>query len=163
MTVNASDREWFDRTGYLVCPDVVDRATLDDLGRRLDDLLAGDLPLPAGHLIDQFGRGGRLQLRKVRSLNAIDDTFRDLARLPPIANRVADLLDDEPLLFRDVTIVKPAYNGVPFHWHQDSAYWDVSPPAPVSVWVRWPMSGQTPARSKSSPAATASLSSTTCT
>ncbi len=48
---------------------------------------------------------------------------------------VETLLGTRARVFRDVLIVKPRLSQACFSYHQDSAFWDVEPPALVSCWL----------------------------
>ena len=48
---------------------------------------------------------------------------------------VGDLLGDEAYLFNEQWVVKGAYTGMKFSWHQDSGYWGLDPAEVVTAWI----------------------------
>jgi ectoine hydroxylase-related dioxygenase (phytanoyl-CoA dioxygenase family) len=120
-------RRKYREDGYLVLDAVVDDELIELVER------AAAEALEESRVVSRVTGGDVLQ--KVPGLTRSNDVFRRLATDPAIAGVVEELLGEEPLIFRDVLVVKPAREGAALDWHQDSAYWDVDPPALVSAWV----------------------------
>ena len=78
-----------------------------------------------------------LQVRKFMFFVDEEPVFRDmLSAESPIAQVAGELLEDEPLLFQDMALIKPPRIGATKPWHQDSAYFSVSPlDAVCGVWI----------------------------
>jgi len=59
-----------------------------------------------------------------------------VAHHPTLLATVAEILGDEPALFADQALLKPPGGGREKPWHQDNAYFDLVPGAPVvGVWI----------------------------
>jgi ectoine hydroxylase-related dioxygenase (phytanoyl-CoA dioxygenase family) len=133
ITLTQVDKRKFDEDGYVVVEHVLTPEQIEHLAAKARSLLgrAAD----SGQVVDRFGAGEQPVLRKVRGLVRSDPDFRELATSPAMVDVVEELFGEEALIFRDVLVVKPAHEGAAFEWHQDSAYWDIDPPALISAWV----------------------------
>jgi ectoine hydroxylase-related dioxygenase (phytanoyl-CoA dioxygenase family) len=120
----------FRRDGYLV----VEGACVDQLSTlraKADELLQS--PDNGANL--RFGGGAGPTLIKLSQLADRDATFRALAQSKAIVDVLEELIGPARL-FRDVLFTKPAKDGAVVRYHQDIAFWDVSPPeAVVSAWI----------------------------
>src|SRR5262249_33947914 len=83
----------------------------------------------------RFNAEGKVDFRKVPNLAFQSEEFRAIVCEPGVARVVRWCLGRPALLFRDLMVVKPAPEGPPLDYLQDSAYWDVEPKSLVSVWV----------------------------
>ncbi len=87
------------------------------------------------HVQLQWDGSRRLRLVKVPQPGRADPAFKALVHDQSIVDVVEELIGPGALLYRDVVVGKPAGSGGELSEHQDSAYWDVHPPALVSAWV----------------------------
>lgn len=131
MVLTADDRAAFERKGYIVVPGVLSNDRLARVNERVRELLARR----DADVVSRYGEGKQPVLHKIRSLVNNDPVFRELGQDANIVDIVEELFDEAALIFRDVLVVKPPREGVVVHWHQDSAYWDIDPPALVSAWI----------------------------
>ncbi|MEX0325810.1 MAG: phytanoyl-CoA dioxygenase family protein [Puniceicoccaceae bacterium] len=78
-----------------------------------------------------------LQVRKVMYFADEEPVFRDmLSQEGPIVRIAEELLEDNALLFQDMALIKPPRIGATKPWHQDNAYFSVSPlDAVCGVWI----------------------------
>lgn len=129
--VNASLIDEYRENGYVVLEDVVDPAALSAAADSLRQRQTEAAQLARS---DRYNKAGRIDFSKIPNLAKNDETFRRLASLPAVVRAVESLLGHQCLLFRDVMVVKPARDGAPLDYHQDSAYWDIEPRALVSAW-----------------------------
>jgi len=54
----------------------------------------------------------------------------------PIASIVHDLIEDDPLFYQSMALIKPPHIGATKPWHQDNAYFSVSPLESIcGVWI----------------------------
>lgn len=83
---------------------------------------------------DRYNTAGRVDFRKIPNLAKSAEVFRQLASAPAVVAAVETLLGQQALIFRDVMVVKPARDGAPLDYHQDSEYWDIEPRALISAW-----------------------------
>jgi ectoine hydroxylase-related dioxygenase (phytanoyl-CoA dioxygenase family) len=118
--------------GYIFLEDAVDHAQLEAAALSLQQLASG---LWKPEHSDRYNKSGRLDFTKIPNLAKQSEPFRHLASSPRLVGAVEALLGQRALIFRDVAIVKPARDGAPFTYHQDSEYWDVEPRALISAWV----------------------------
>jgi len=114
--------------GWLLLEDVIEPADLD--GARAS--LATSSTVERS---DRYSKSGRVDFTKIPNLAKNDESFRRLASSPRLVSAVEALLGQPALIFRDVLIAKPARDGAPFTYHQDSEYWDVKPAALLSAWI----------------------------
>jgi phytanoyl-CoA hydroxylase len=136
------EKEFFDENGYLVVPDLLSQRELAELRTRVDAALAGSEP--------QFGdfdvqweptTKDRQDLPRAQRLRIMfhlchrDPFFWSHATRPAIVDRMANLLGPDIKLYTDQLFVKGPYNGSEVPWHQDSAYWPVTPCNVISVWT----------------------------
>ena len=133
MPLTDADRRKFAEEGYVVVENVLAPEQIERVVAKARSVLGNGSD--SGQVVDRFGSGEQPVLRKVRGLVRSDPVFRELATSPAIVDVVEELLGEEALIFRDVLVVKPAHEGAAFEWHQDSAYWDIDPPALISAWV----------------------------
>ena len=117
--------------GWVLLEDVVPEAKLQAAAESLRSREAAQ----AVARTDRYNESGRIDFQKIPNLARRDEAFRALACTPAVTAAVAQLLEQEPLLFRDVMICKPARDGASLDYHQDSAYWDVEPRALISAWM----------------------------
>jgi ectoine hydroxylase-related dioxygenase (phytanoyl-CoA dioxygenase family) len=114
--------------GWVLLENVVERADLDAAAVRLSTLSTMGRS-------DRYSNSGRVDFTKIPNLSKNDEAFRRLASSPRLVAAVEALLAQPALIFRDVVIAKPAREGAPFTYHQDSEYWDVRPNALLSAWI----------------------------
>jgi ectoine hydroxylase-related dioxygenase (phytanoyl-CoA dioxygenase family) len=124
--------EQYQSRGYIFLEDAVDHVQLEAATLSLRELASSSARLERS---DRYNKFGRLDFTKIPNLAKQSEPFRRLASSPRVVETVEALLGQRALIFRDVAIVKPAHDGAPFTYHQDSEYWDVEPRALVSAWV----------------------------
>jgi len=78
-----------------------------------------------------------LQVRKFMSFQEEAPVFREmLSSSGPLLPIVEDLLEDTAILFQTMALIKPPKIGATKPWHQDNAYFSVTPlEAVIGVWV----------------------------
>lgn len=97
-------------------------------------------PLPGETIQDprQLPReAAELRVRKLMNFCCASEFLNRLAMVPRrIHGVVASLLGANPILFQDMALVKPPYVGSEKPWHQDNAYFAVTPlEAVLGVWI----------------------------
>lgn len=122
--------ESYRRDGFVVVDGLINDEILSDLEAKFFRQ-----QYSANDVIARYQSGGQVDWKKVRNLAEKDDSFFALATLPEVVNIVEVLIGDEPLLFRDVMVVKPKKHGARLSYHQDSEFWDIVPSDLVSVWI----------------------------
>jgi ectoine hydroxylase-related dioxygenase (phytanoyl-CoA dioxygenase family) len=78
-----------------------------------------------------------LRVRKLMYFCSASEALNHLARSHSrIAGVVSSLIGPDPILFQDMALVKPPYVGSEKPWHQDNAYFAVTPLESVlGVWI----------------------------
>jgi ectoine hydroxylase-related dioxygenase (phytanoyl-CoA dioxygenase family) len=125
----------FDTTGYLVVPDLIDRATLADVERDLDSFEAEvDVFLQT----QEHGRFSIVETGAITAaIHAVErsDAARRLSRDPRIVGLCADLVGPDVRLYWDQAVYKKTEKPRVFPWHQDNGYAYVEPQAYLTVWL----------------------------
>ena len=133
---------FFRREGYLV----VDRAFAPEcIAAAINavcDLIDGKNPDFRGVQLEAAHRGSDLKgaalhcaVRKLMGFVDCDDRFPALAHDPALRGVLSQLMDDEPVLFQEMALLKPP-GGREKPWHQDCAYFNVHPDTTViGVWI----------------------------
>jgi ectoine hydroxylase-related dioxygenase (phytanoyl-CoA dioxygenase family) len=120
----------YHQKGYCILQGAVQTDDLDGATRSLQEQSSS---VPDSQT-DRYNKDGRVDFRKISNLAKKNEAFRNLASYPAVVSAIEALLGQRALLFRDVMVVKPARDGAHLGFHQDSAYWDVTPRALVSAW-----------------------------
>jgi ectoine hydroxylase-related dioxygenase (phytanoyl-CoA dioxygenase family) len=130
--IDEAQQRQFRERGFIVVENLLPPARVAEVRRRAEEIVAG-----GGNRkpLERFGREGKVVLRKVQSLCSTDAVFSALAHDPLLVDVIEELFGEPALIFRDVLVVKPPHDGSKLHWHQDSAYWDIEPPALISAWI----------------------------
>lgn len=78
-----------------------------------------------------------LLIRKFANFTQEVEFFDQMAQAHPrVQGVVQSILGANPLLFQDMALVKPPFIGVAKPWHQDNAYFAVSPlESVIGVWI----------------------------
>lgn len=75
-------------------------------------------------------------VRKLIFFVSFDDRLRRISEDPGLLAAVESLIGEKPVLFADQALLKPPGIGREKPWHQDKAFFDVRPGAPVvGVWI----------------------------
>jgi phytanoyl-CoA hydroxylase len=144
MALSAAQKDRYDRDGFLILEGLVSRAQVDALLRRLDQIVGETASRPAGVRlqVEPAIAGGEAaaatyadSLRKAEGLVEHDELFAGLARSPELLGIFTDILGRDLKLFRDALMMKPPRHGSAKPYHQDSAYWQIDPPALASCWL----------------------------
>ena len=133
---------FFRREGYLV----VDRAFAPECiaaaANAVYDLIDGKNPDFRGVQLEAAHRGSDLKgaalhcaVRKLMGFVDCDDRFPALAHDPALRGVLSQLMDDEPVLFQEMALLKPP-GGREKPWHQDCAYFNYPlDTVIVGVWI----------------------------
>jgi phytanoyl-CoA hydroxylase len=78
-----------------------------------------------------------LKVRKLMYMSADSPWLSSLARTHAgIQGVLASLLGPQPVFYQDMALIKPPLIGIEKPWHQDSAYFDISPLDGVAgIWI----------------------------
>lgn len=135
QTLTPTQKAAFDRDGYVVVPDVVDPATLEELVAEIDALEAADdallAQLPDGRI--DIAESGAITFTlhpAIRSTAA-----RAFAAHPTLVGLTRDLLGPDVNLYWDQAVYKKTEKRRRFPWHQDTGYTFVEPQHYLTCWV----------------------------
>ena len=147
------------RDGYLAIPDLLSpgevAAARTRMSRLVADMVARFTEMPAGNVMHDATVGWHVQfepqqqitdltdpelelkIRKLMGYTRADDWFRALAHEHPRLRGVLEsILGPASVLFQDMALVKPPRVGSEKPWHQDNAYFRVTPlEQVVGVWI----------------------------
>lgn len=137
--------EQFAEAGYLVVERAFDQETVAAALAGLDHLIDGGredfhgLQFEAAAPSDIDRRPAAEKLRWIRKLMTFvdyDPRLHAVAYDPQLLGVLRRLMDDEPVLFQSMALLKPPGVGTEKPWHQDCAYFDVPPDCGVvGVWI----------------------------
>ena len=130
-------REYRDQ-GYVVVRSLFSRELVLAWRERAERMLGEDDPQKNPHAVftqKAYSHEGKLRFAKVNGLLDRDTAWARELQDGAFSEVIEALLGVGARRFRDVLVVKPARTGGELSAHQDSAYWDVDPPALVSAWV----------------------------
>lgn len=140
MKLTETQKKSFEDNGYLVVPDIIAKAQLEELRSKIDQVLDGAIKPETGGNNGDF----RLQMEpgikddpriprreKIRVAFDLCHThsfFYNHATRPEILDVVESLLGPSIRLYTDQLFVKPAHHGSEVPYHQDHAYWKMAEP-----------------------------------
>lgn len=141
----AAQHAQFNRDGYLAIADLLTRTEVDSARAALSALVQQHAAAPGtlGRLHVQFEPGvpadsaEELRVRKLMWFCAVNPALDNLAqRHPKIRGIVESILGANPILFQEMALIKPPFIGSEKPWHQDNAYFSVTPlDAVLGVWI----------------------------
>jgi len=106
-----------------------------------DGYLIPDFRMPAGILATIRARHSALVDRYPAyrdycpALLDLDPGFLEACSQPAIVEMVSALVGEDLALWNASFFAKPAHNGKRTPWHQDGAYWPITPLATCTVWL----------------------------
>jgi phytanoyl-CoA hydroxylase len=133
--ISATERAAFERDGFLVRPELIDRATLTSLRAELDDLEAEVDRLlaeqPDGRL--HIAEAGAITFTVHAVLRSA--AARAVTKDPALLGLCRDLLGPEVNLYWDQAVYKKPEKPRRFPWHQDTGYTFVEPQHYLTCWI----------------------------
>ena len=124
----------FHRDGLLVIERFFDLAMTDEIERELAHCLEQlDPENPNGRVV--YEKGPQRKIRNVFELHEGNEYFAKLAQSPELVELARMIFDDEPLLVSVELFAKPAQVGSEVPYHQDNAYFNLTPEQALTCWV----------------------------
>ncbi len=116
---------FFHEQGYLVIAEAFSPDQVADAGDAVDDLIDGKQPEFRGVQLEASAHGQKRTgaVRKLMNFVDWDERFQPLATDPDLLDVLARLMDDTPILFQEMALLKPP-GGREKPWHQDCAYFN---------------------------------------
>jgi phytanoyl-CoA hydroxylase len=133
--INEAQARAFDREGFFVLEDGLDRATLDALLAAIDPIEATE----EQYLREKLGgkrliaRAGEITFTTQLALRA--PAVRALVCGPVFQDLCHDLIGPNARLYWDMAVYKKPGTTEPFPWHQDNGYTFVDPQQYLTCWV----------------------------
>ena len=135
----------FHEQGYLAIRRAFTPQQIESVGQAMWDLIDGKSQDFKGLLAEAAKRGRfpkltgearRDSVRKIWKFVDHDTRLNDLAHDPNILSVLSRLMDDTPILFQDMGLIKPPHIGREKPWHQDCAYFNYPVGTTVvGVWI----------------------------
>jgi phytanoyl-CoA hydroxylase len=137
--LDASQISRFHRDGYLLGPNVVDRASLETLRAELDRVIEqrdrADVPQPTR--VSNLGGDESHPVWQIVNIWLASDAFRHLLNIEGLGEAMQALIGGDHIrLWHDQVQYKPKDIGGTTAWHQDWPYWPtMSQPNAVTAWI----------------------------
>ncbi len=133
---------FFHEQGYLAIAEAFSPDQVADAGDAVYDLIDGKKPEFRGVQLEASAQGQKLTgtarrgaVRKLMNFVDWDERFQPLATAPALLDVLARLMDDTPVLFQEMALLKPP-RGREKPWHQDCAYFNYPLGATIiGVWI----------------------------
>ena len=118
--------------GLLIVAELFDPAKVVEIERELIRYI-GQMDRRRSDVV--YEPGTDRKIRNVFHMHQDDEYFASLAREPRLLNLVKGILNDEPLLMTVELFAKPARVGSEVPYHQDNAYFNLTPDDALTVWL----------------------------
>lgn len=135
----------FREQGYLAIKQAFTPKQIQNIGQAMWDLIDGKNPdfkglqAEAGQRADfdtLTGETRRDAVRKLWQFIDYSQPLKDLAYHPQLIKIITCLMNDNPVLFQDMGLIKPPHIGREKPWHQDCAYFNYPiETTVVGVWI----------------------------
>lgn len=135
----------FHEQGFLAIRQAFGPETVQSMGQAMWDLIDGKNPefkglqAEAGQRADfdqLTGEQRRDAVRKLWQFIDYDQRLKDLAENPKLIQTITRLMNDTPILFQDMGLIKPPRIGREKPWHQDCAYFNYPvETCVIGVWI----------------------------
>ena len=133
--VGAAEIEHFYQNGYMVIHHAFNAQEVQGGIDGLLHLLSGAKPEYTGVMYEQAAKGIDVAslppeqrqdyVRKFMWFTPHDERLDALARHPRLLDVVTRIMEEPPVLFQDMALLKPPHIGREKPWHQDHAYFDL--------------------------------------
>jgi len=144
--VGEAEIEFFLQNGYLAIDNAFDAQEVKDALDGMLYLLSGANPKFTGVMYEQKSQGVDVMtmsveqrqdyVRKFMYFTPYDTRLDALAHHPRLLDVVTRIMNEPPILFQDMALLKPPHIGREKPWHQDHAYFDLPLETIVlGVWI----------------------------
>ncbi|MBM3737222.1 MAG: phytanoyl-CoA dioxygenase family protein [Acidobacteria bacterium] len=142
MNLNPSQfsgwKQDYERDGFFTLPNLLDASLHAALDAELDRYIREVAPtLPPSDIVwePEPLPDGRRGIRNLWRLADYSPFFREFASAQPLMDLAAVLVNGDPVMVQVETFSKPAYVGTVVPFHQDNAYFNLTPPDCFSLWI----------------------------
>ena len=135
----------FHEQGYLAIQRAFTPQQIESAGQAMWDLIDGKSQdfkgimaeaAKRGQFSELTGEARRDSVRKIWKFVDHDTRLNDLAHDPNILSVLSRMMNDTPVLFQDMGLIKPPHIGREKPWHQDCAYFNYPVGTTVvGVWI----------------------------
>ena len=143
--IGETELNQFHEQGYLAIRQAFTPEQIQTAGQAMWDLIDGKNPDFKGlqaeadkraHFDSLTSEERRDAVRKLWQFIDYDQRLKDLAADPKLINVVTRIMNDTPILFQDMGLIKPPRIGREKPWHQDCAYFNYPiETTVVGVWI----------------------------
>lgn len=142
MSLTQEQKSFFAENGFLPYGKVLEEEEIVGLRCEYDRIFAEalqensyrNIAADAG-LDPDSAKAAPVQMLQIMQMCERSLPFRRLLYDARILDIVEALMGTNILLFHDQALFKPAHTGGAVFWHQDNAYWKLSPAAAISCWL----------------------------
>lgn len=128
----------YETDGFVKIEELFSAARMEEIESELARYVAEAVPgLPPGDLIwesEALANGSRA-IRNLFRIERHSEFFDSLAQDPQVQALTARLLNGDPVVSGVETFSKPAYVGSAVPYHQDNAYFNLTPPDALTCWI----------------------------
>jgi len=122
-----SQKEFYDKNGYLVCPGMISKERIDQMNRIIDGLNLK----PSETVFDESGTG---KIKQIQYLNRYNPIFADL--IEEMRPFVEGLIGESDLRVVNMQLFeKHPEISKPTRSHQDNSYIKITPATSLTVWI----------------------------
>ncbi|MXV78438.1 phytanoyl-CoA dioxygenase family protein [Candidatus Poribacteria bacterium] len=144
-SVRQADIDYFHENGYLVIEDAFSSEEINNAIAGMVHLMDGKKPdfraiqfeSKLAKLKDDMNEQDRRDaIRKIFNFVNHEPRLNALAEHQGLLQVLEQIMDDKPVLFQDMALVKPPRHGTEKPWHQDCAYFNLAHGTTVvGVWI----------------------------
>lgn len=132
----------FNANGYMVFNELFTKDEILPINKRIESLLKDKISIPKGVKFevepaeDNSSDASWNKIRQIWDLAPHDPVITNFViNNPKVIGILKSLLGRDISLFRTTAMLKPQYIGSEKPYHQDSAYWPITPMNLVSCWI----------------------------
>lgn len=141
MKLAADQVAQYERDGFLRYGPLLSSAEVKDLRQRFDSLFAQTKfedprsARVARELRTQTDGTAKDSIQQLINVYKLDPAFEALVHDPRILDVTESLIGPNIQVLADQALLKPALHGGELPWHQDNAYFRLTPPKSVTCWI----------------------------
>lgn len=124
----------YNEVGVTKVEGVFNQVDLDKINSEVNKLSKLVIDMPVGSHVN-FADSDKKIINSIHRLEEIDTSLKDFSTHPSILKISKSILGEDPTLFSIQLFLKPASKGLATPAHQDNAYWQLSEPGGLTIWV----------------------------
>ena len=141
MKLTSKQVAQYQRDGFYRFGPLLSVEEISELKKRFDNLFAGTKFEDPRHarvareLRTTESGEAKDSIQQLINVYKIDDAFEALIHDPRILDVTESLIGANIQILADQALLKPALHGGALPWHQDNAYFNLTPPDSVTCWI----------------------------